>query len=199
MLGLLLLTLTTSLPKDSDFRPYHEEDGVKVEIVQRESGPPWVRGTGEVPATVDAIQAALTRFDTYAELLDGMVKSAKVLESAKDSARLHVVYPYPFPFKNRDAIVRYQYERAGGTFRLQWKQDPKPGDPEEGVRIEHVEGETLVEAVAGKGARVVYTYVADLGGDFSQGTRERAYRKEAPHYFAALRKAVAPRDTAGKK
>ncbi len=189
------LFLTTSvfaaLPPDADFKPYHEEDGVKVGIVQKENGPPWVRGTGEIDASAADVGAVISRFDGYQDFLNGMVEKVKVLEAKPGYSRLHMTYHYPWPLKNRDAVAGYHFEKTkDGKQRAWWSGEAKPGDPEEGVRIENIEGETLVTPLGPKKSKVVYTYIADLGGSFGDSIKEKAYKKEAPHYFSCLKKAL---------
>ena len=184
------LAATIPIPPDADFKPYHEQDGVKIERVERADAQPWIRAPGELAAAPEAIAKVIAAFDTYQELLSGMVEKVKVLESGPGYARLHMTYHFPFPLSNRDTVVGYHFEKQeNGKFRVWWSREEKAGDPSEGVRIQDVQGETRVES-AGKGSRVVYTYVGDLGADLNLGTKERAWKKEPVHYFDCLRKAL---------
>ena len=118
------------------------------------------------------------------------VRSARVLEAGEGSTCVHFVWAYPFPFKNRDAIVLYRSEKSGAAFVLSWKADtrPRPEDPKEGVRIERVEGETRVEPIGPSRCRVIYTYLGDLGGKFPACAQEKAWKEEPVQYIRALRR-----------
>lgn len=171
------------------WQPWFSARGVEVEIARVEAGTPWIRGTGDVPAAAEKIAALITDFEDYREIFSPALKKARVLSAAADSARLHLVWPYPFPLRNRDAIVAYRMEPlAEGGFLLTWKNDQKAGDPHEGVRIARVSGETRIVPVAAERSRVTYTYLGDLGGKFPRSAEEKAWRAEPVEYFRALRR-----------
>jgi carbon monoxide dehydrogenase subunit G len=178
-------------PADPAFAPWFESRGVAVEIARSPSGPPWVRGRGEIPAPASKVAAALSDFGRYRDLFTPGVKKVDVLESKSGTARLHLVWPYPFPYSNRDAVVRYEATEEAGVFRIRWQADPRPGAPKEGTRIERVEGETLIEPAGPGASRVTYTYFGDLGGKFPAWAQEKAWREEPVQYFRAIRRRLA--------
>lgn len=187
--SLLLFSLLAVLPPDLAFTSWFESRGVTIEIARQPDGPPWVRGRGELHVAAEKVVAALTDFRHYKELFSPAVKRATVLEEAESSVRMHLLWPYPFPFKNRDAVVRYRREALEARgFRLSWLSDSRPGDPKEGIRIERVAGETRVEPLGPERCRVTYTYLGDLGGSFPAWAREKAWREEPVQYFRAIRR-----------
>lgn len=190
MNGFVLATATALLaavPGDLPFRDWFVSRSVRVEIARSGDGPPWLRGTADVSASPKKIAAIVTDFRAYSAIFAPAVKKAAVLESSGSSARLHVVWPYPFPLRNRDAVVEYRFETlADGSFVLSWSGRARPGDPREGVRIERVEGETRATALNSGSSRVTYTYLGDLGGNFPRSAEEKAWRAEPVEYFRAL-------------
>ncbi len=193
------LLLLGAIPEDLSFTLWFASRGVRVEIVRTPAGPPWLRGTAELPVSAEEASAALRDFDHYREMFSPALKAAAVLDRGADSARLHMVWPYPFPYRNRDAIVEYRAEKLeGGGLLLSWKSDSRSGDPKEGTRIERVAGQTHVEP-AGRGrCRLTYTYLGDLGGKFPAWAQEKAWREEPVQYFRAVRRRLGlpdlPRD-----
>lgn len=182
-------SLLAAVPPELAFRDWFTSRGVRVEIARPAEGPPWLRGTADVPAFPKQVAAIVTDFRAYPAIFSPAIKKAKVLESSGSSARLHVVWPYPFPLRNRDAVIEYRFETlADGTFVLSWSGNARPGDPREGVRIERVEGETRVAPVGTGSSRVTYTYLGDLGGKFPRSAEEKAWRAEPVEYFRALRR-----------
>jgi hypothetical protein len=187
----LLFAVLAVIPEGLVFERWFTERGVEVQIARAPGPVPWVRGVGELPVAAEGVEAVLSDFAAYRELMRPAVIKAAVLESEEATARLHMVWDYPFPFRNRDAIVRYRAEKiAAGVFRLIWRDEARPGDPSEGVRIAEVAGETLVEPLGPGRCRVTYTYLGDLGGSFSRSVEESAWRHEPLGYFAALRRAL---------
>jgi hypothetical protein len=177
-------------PPDSAFTAWFTDRGIAVEIARMPSGPPWIRGRGEIPAAPAKVAAALSDFSRYRELFAPAIKRADVLDQSGAAARIHLVWPFPFPYSNRDAIVKYESVSENGGYRISWRGDARPGDPTEGTRIERVEGETRVEAGTGgaESSRVTYTYLGDLGGKFPARAEDKAWREEPVQYFRAIRR-----------
>lgn len=188
-IALVRLMLAAVAPA-ATFTPWFTDRGVQVETSRHGSETPWIRGTFDVSVTPDKVVAALSDFKRYKEIFAPALESVTVLASSPDNARLHLVWPYPSPFRDRDAVVVYRMERlANGAGLLTWRSEAKPTDPKRGVRIERVQGETRIEPLNG-GAHVVYTYFGDLGGNFPASINERVWKGEPVGYMQAVRRAV---------
>ena len=201
-LASVLLCLGASAPAGVEFTPWFTSRGIEVRIARSPGGLPWLRGSGEIPAPALKVAAVLSDFPRYRELFSPAAKKADVLESDRASARIHFVWPYPFPYTNRDAVVRYRIEELeGGSYLLSWKSEARPGDRREGTPIERVSGETRVEPVGAESCRLTYTYLGDLGGKFPAWAQEKAWREEPVQYFRAIRRKLGladlPKDEKG--
>ncbi len=189
MIFAAVLALAHPIPEDLRFEPWFTEYDVAVLIARVPDGIPWVRGVTELPVSADTVLGVITDYSQYRELMSPAVRKVTVLERGPQTARLHFVWPYPFPYRNRDAIVAYREERGDdGILLVSWQDAARPGDPEEGVRIRRVAGQTRIEPLKPDRCRVTYTYLADLGGKFPKTAVETAWRKEPIGYMLALRR-----------
>lgn len=190
MIGFVVATaLLAAIPPALPFAEWFVAHGVRVEIARVPGQPPWIRGTATLPAKAARIAGVVTDFRGYERIFAPAIRKATVLETSGPSTRLQIVWPYPFPLRNREAVIGYQLESLeDGGFVLSWSGDPRPGDPHEGVRIACVEGETRISPIAPDSSRVTYTYLGDLGGKFPASAEEKAWRAEPVEYFRALRR-----------
>lgn len=183
------LALLLSIPAEIPFEPWFSERGVAVEIARQGGGTPWVRGTAELPVSARRVAAVLLDYEHYRDIFAPALRTARVLDREGSTVRIHMVWPYPFPYRNRDAVVGYRWEeRADGGLLLAWGADARDGDPKSGVRIERVAREARIEPLGPERSRVTYTYLGDLGGRFPAGAMEKAWRAEPVHYVRALRR-----------
>jgi hypothetical protein len=186
---LTLAALASAVPADLPFEKWFTAHGVEVEIARKPGSPPWLRSTAELPVSADKVTSILTDFKGYKEFFAPAIKKADVLGSGSGTARIHFVWPYPFPLRNRDAVISYRAERGeGDRLVLAWKNDARPGDREEGIRIERVAGETVVEPLGPDRCRVTYTYFGELGGKFPAWAEDKAWREEPVQYIRAIRR-----------
>jgi hypothetical protein len=184
------LLLLAPIPEGLHFEKWFTSHGVEVEIARQPGAAPWVLGRAELPVPAAAVAKILTDYADYQEIFAPGVKSVRILDVAPDGAtRLHIVWPYPFPLRNRDAVIRYRgHADEEGRFVLSWEADGRGGDPHEGVRITRVAGETSVEPAGESRCRVTYTYLGELGGNFPASAEEKAWRAEPVQYIRALRR-----------
>ena len=188
---ILALLLLAAPPPDESFKPWLEKDGVAISISRgEEKSIPWIRGAKTLDASCESVEKLLTDWDSYAKTLTPMVKKSAVLERGEGSARLHVIWPYPWPLRARDGIIRYQGAREDGRTAIRWEDAEKEGDPKTaGVRIKDIEGSAML-VPDGEKCSVTYTFYGDLGGDFGKSSNEKAWKGEAPHWFDAVAKAL---------
>jgi hypothetical protein len=102
----MLLATLGAVPRDLPFVFWFSSRGVDVEIARPPDGPPWLRSRGEIPVAASRVAAVLSDFTHYRELFSPAVRKADVVERDRSSVRIHFVWPYPFPYANRDAVAR---------------------------------------------------------------------------------------------
>ena len=186
-----VLAIAGAVPTELRFEPWFTHRSVTVSIARAPKGIPWVRGEAELPVSAQAVLDVVTHFESYRTFMSPVVKKATVLERGPAGARIHFVWPYPFPFRNRDAVVLYRTDPPeDGVSIVTWRDDARPGDPAEGVRIARVAGETRIEPLALDRCRVTYTYLGDLGGKFPDSAEDKAWRAEPVGYILAIRRSL---------
>ncbi len=186
---LLLASSVAATPPETSFVPWFEQDGVKVEMARTREETPWIRASAEIAAPVAEVEAIVTDFEHYSEIFHPMFKKIEVLEHSKDRARVHAVWPFPWPLRDRDGVFEYTTsDSAGGATTLQWTNGARPGDPSAGVRISGIAGTLRLTPTAPNRCRVVYTYYGDLGGSFGESRNQKAWRGQPILYFAAIRR-----------
>lgn len=187
-----------SPPPDPSFVSWFEKDGVDVSIARAET--PWIRASTEIAAPAADVEAALTDFDRYEKMFHPMFRKLDVLERGEKSVRVHAVWPFPWPLRDRDGIFEYTTEHsAGGVTTLHWTNGARPGDPSVGVRIHGIAGSLRITPLGKDRCRLLYTYYGDLGGDFGKSRNEKAWRGQPLLYFRAIRRAVERQDGASIK
>lgn len=182
------------IPEDVAFHAWVTESGIPEERAPAKGfEPPFVRGEKKVEAACSAVKDVLFDFEHYESYFAGVVRKAAVLSHDDATARIHYVWAYPWPLRDRDSLVGYTLatDSAGG-WTLAWRDDARAGDPTTGVRIGHVEGRTSMQPLAGGArCRVTYTFYGDLGIHFPEGLTNKILRTEPVKYFEAIDKGLA--------
>jgi hypothetical protein len=191
VIAAVLAASLAGLPADLVFEPWFVDRGVAVGIARRPDGVPWIQGVADVPAPAPRVFAEVSRYENFVAFFGPVVRKARILDASGPEAVIHLVWDYPFLYRDRDAVVAYRGEElGGGVYRLSWREVKRPDIPTEGVRIARVAGETLVDALGADRCRVTYTYLADLGGRFPKAAEELAWRREPVGYVLAIRRSL---------
>ena len=190
-IGLIFIVATARTEvQPSKFEPLSSQDGVVIEISRGSAQPvPEIRGSIELATPPEQIARVLTNYARYGEIFSECLAKAEVLETGPKSTRLHLVWNYPLFFQNRDSIAAYSLRKlAGSSYILSWSKHEKPKDPQEGVRLQYVGGSVEVRPVGKSSSQVIYTFLGDLGGDFSDGVKAAAWKRQPIHYLRGLSK-----------
>jgi hypothetical protein len=149
-----------------------------------------------VEANAQKVIELLVNFKNYETLFQDSIKQVDLLkydtEMGAPYARFHFVWHYTFPYKDRDGIALYKVSwLSDGTGIISWQSDPRESDDKEidrtkWVPIQRVEGETRVVPISANRCRVIYTYCADLGGEFPGWVEKLARKKPSFNYQKAI-------------
>ena len=99
------VVLFAAPPADDAFKTWFEETSVSVSRAKEDGKPfPWIRGVAELDATPAEVGEILGDFAVYKKTFDPVLQSVTVLAAEGSTSRLHLEWPYPWPFSDRDAI-----------------------------------------------------------------------------------------------
>ena len=195
MIGLIATVLlagsTVIFPED--YTEWVVANEVTVEISRTgDKSHPWIRAHYTFPVDPEVLRSYLCDFDHYHEMFTPGVKKVEVLANGKTcEGRLHVVWDFPWPFRNRDGVLAYVVDLpSDDVFNLNWTSGAEAGDPKEGVRISSIKGRTSVKDLGDGSCEVTYEYLGNLGGTFPQWLKEAAWKGEPQEYFHQLRTAM---------
>ena len=184
----VLLALALTFPDASAFKSLSSTEQIDISIA-RSGEVPWVLATHTLSVAPEKVFELLSNFGNYQKVFAGSVKSVAILSTSKEATRLHVVWPLPFPMRNRDAVIKYSGSKTATGYLIDWLHDDAKGDPSEGLRIEKVAGKTEITTGKTPGTTLVtYTYFADLGGSLPEFIKEASYIEEPIVYFNSIRK-----------
>ena len=126
---------------------------------------------GDMPTMIKAIQNT-----------DRFVEESKALSGIEDlSVNVkRVVLDFPYPFSDRDYVVRYTLDEDPNRTVYRFQAVHHPGAPPQDdiVRLNRMAGVWDLMA-DGANTRFRYSWVADLGGDFPEWALEPARKKTA--------------------
>jgi len=133
---------------------------------------------GDLPTMIRAIQNT-----------DRFVEESKALSDIEDlSVNVkRVVLDFPYPFSDRDYVVRYTLDQDPNrtVYRFQAVDHPSAPPQDDIVRLNQMAGEWDLKSV-GANTRIRYTWQADLGGDFPAWALEPARKKTAESIITDL-------------
>ena len=189
LLVLVALVDPTFGTPSTGWHTIHEDDGVLIEVHPTDSPYTMVRGTTRLPIAKRDIEAALLDIAGFSRWFPGL-SAWSVVEKSDTSALVYGQHELPWPFKDRDYVVRYTWRTdASGVFLLESRAVIDEGPPQRDgvVRLLQARSTWKLEPKGPTETRVQYTYNGDLGGSFPDLLRTMLWKREVPKVFAALR------------
>ena len=176
------------------WKTIQQENGIRVEVHPADSQT-MVRGTALVLFAEKDVKEVLLDLAGFARWFPGL-SAWTVIEREDESALVHGRHALPWPFQDRDYVVRYTWgTEATGAFVLESRAVANEGLPRRdgAVRLLRARSTWKLEAKSPTETLVQYTYNGDTGGSFPDLLRTVLWKSEVPKIFAALHKEIEQR------
>jgi hypothetical protein len=180
-----------SVRADEGWRELARGEGVVIETRPTPGGVTVVRGTTELPLSLDAVRGVLLDLERFPEWIRSLAVWT-VLTRGPVEAIVYGRHDLPWPLSDRDYTVRYTWRSEAERFALEARSTAEAGPaPAPGVvRLTAVHSTWEVERLGPERCRVTYTYNGDLGGAVPRFVEEAGWRREARELFQGLATAV---------
>ena len=197
VLGLAGLLLASAVAAEEGWREIVRQDGVVVETRPGSDGMTVVRGTTLLDRRLETVRAVLLDLEGFPGWIPGL-SVWTVLDRGAREAVVHGRHRLPWPFADRDYVVRYTLAVEDGRFSLEARSTTGAGpEPAPGVvRLVAVHSIWELRATGLDRCEVSYTYNGDLGGGVPAFVKGAAWKREAPQLFDGLRREILRREKA---
>ncbi len=204
MLAALVLSLLDALPAatlppghpvlvpDERFTLLNEKDGIRIRTADAGDGTAVVRSEVDVAGTPEEAAALLA---DVARWPDWVRRVRTAVRLPGEPPAFHLLVDAPWPFSDRDyGIVPFVGRLEGGALVVWWESAAERLGPERPgyVRVRRIRGGILFTPTE-KGAHLVYSDVAELGGRLPRWAIRESYKRGPLGVLGGLRRRLADR------
>lgn len=168
LLSTLLLCLLSALASADDWQ-LRREDGIRsIRVYLRDrAGSPYheVYAVTRMPGSVKRVEAVLGDFPAMPDWAPHLI-SARLLRQQGNEAWIHVRYHLPYPFRQRDAVIRSRRslsEEGAVSIRSDAVPGLVPATPDS-IRLEHLQNTWRITPLPSGEVKIELWATAEPGG-----------------------------------
>jgi len=144
---------------------------------------PICRTISALPFHIDSVTSIIKDIDNYPQVFDRVLSSKRV-----DPDAVHIVVDMPYPFANRDYIVKYETIENNTNKIFKFKATDQHNIPlvQDCIRLPDMEGEWHLTPIENNKTLLSYSWNGELLGSFPGWALNRAWRQQANEIFEWL-------------
>ena len=145
---------------------------------------PWCKASFEIPYSIDEILTIIEDVNEYSNILDSVIYSSK---DKNDIA--HIQVHYPFPFSDRDYIVKFEkyIEEEDVIYSFKTNKNLNLKLDDDFVRLINMQGEWRLSPIEDRLTQVSYMWNGELQGGFPHWSLNTAWRRQGKEVLGNLR------------
>ena len=184
LINLIILSCLISQMPLKDFEDWNILQDTDIQIGYVEKKFPWCKASIDLPYTLNEILVVIENVNDYKKMLDSVIYSTK-----NDNDVAHIRINYPFPFTDREYIVKFVKILDGNDIVYAFETNEelnKSIDPDY-IRLINAKGEWRLSPISDNLTKVSYTWNGELRGDFPSWSLTKAWTKHGNEVLGNLR------------
>ena len=167
-----------------DFEDWNVLQHTDIQIGYVEKKFPWCKASIDLPYTVNEILVVIENVNDYKKMLDSVIYSTK-----NDDDVAHIRINYPFPFTDREYIVKFVKILDGNdiVYAFETNEELNKSIDSDYIRLINAKGEWRLSPISDNLTKVSYTWNGELRGDFPSWSLTKAWTKHGNEVLGNLR------------
>ena len=168
LLAILLLSLLSLQAGADDWQLRREDSARNIRVYLRDrAGSPYdeVYAATRLPASVRQVEAVLGDFQAMPEWAPHLI-AARLLRQQGNQAWIHVRYHLPYPFRQRDVVIRSRRsENEEGVVNIHSEAVPgQVAASANSIRLQHLQNTWRITPLPGEEVKIEFWATAEPGG-----------------------------------
>ena len=167
-----------------DFEDWNILQDTDIQIGYVEKKFPWCKASIDLPYTLNEILVVIENVNDYKKMLDSVIYSTK-----NDNDVAHIRINYPFPFTDREYIVKFVKILDGNdiVYAFETNEELNKSIDSDYIRLINAKGEWRLSPISDNLTKVSYTWNGELRGDFPSWSLTKAWTKHGNEVLGNLR------------
>ena len=184
LINLIILSCFISQMPLKDFEDWNILQDTDIQIGYVEKKFPWCKASIDLPYTLNEILVVIENVNDYKKMLDSVIYSTK-----NDNDVAHIRINYPFPFTDREYIVKFVKILDGNdiVYAFETNEELNKSIDSDYIRLINAKGEWRFSPISDNLTKVSYTWNGELRGDFPSWSLTKAWTKHGNEVLGNLR------------